>query len=116
MRTSAVPGPTTSVGSVSVLFAGSGSAVVDDTVTVLLSVVPAAVPAARRTRRSKVAEAPAASVATAHETVPVVPVAGAVQVQPAAGVRLSNTVPAGTTSLNCTFAAAPGPRFSTAIV
>ena len=93
----------------------TGSVVEDTTVAVLVMVVPLAPDTA--TTRVKTAEAPGLSVATEHDSVPLAPTAGAVQVN---GVpdcdRETNVVPAGNGSVRVTLLAVAGPLFVTVMV
>ena len=59
---------------------------------------------------------PMPSDALLHDTVPFVPTAGVVQVQPAAAVSDANVVPAGNASLSTASVAAAGPALATVIV
>src|SRR5215831_15533241 len=54
---------------------------------------------------------PTTTVALVHCTWPPDPTAGVVQLQPAADVKETNVVPAGSESLSTAFSAGSGPRF-----
>jgi len=72
---------------------------------------PGLEPGATRTLNTKVAASDAGSVATVQVTVPFVPTAGAVQVDPNELPMYSNSSSAGSTSVITTFVAASGPTF-----
>src|SRR5207244_8300713 len=84
--TSAVPAATTVAVTLAVLFGVYGSRFVAPTVGVAVMVVPAIAPALTLSVSGMLTEAPEASVAALQLIVPVPPMAGVMQVQPAGGV------------------------------
>src|SRR5207244_9372571 len=86
------------------------------TLAVLVSVLPSGVLVLTRTTMVKVAVAPLASDAVVQVTVPVVPTAGVVQVQPAGLVIDWKVVCDGSRSVTVTFAAVEGPLLVSARV
>src|SRR5215203_2734352 len=94
---------------------GVGSAVAEETVAVLLSTEPAAVPGATATVRVNTA-LPAGSEANEHDTVPPAPTAGVMHDQPPGDDSETNAVPAGSVSERLTVAALLGPALVTVIV
>jgi hypothetical protein len=97
-----------------VLLAGTGSGGAAATVAVLVRTVPSVVPLATTADTAIVAVSPDAMVAFEHETVPVAPTAGAVQVQPAGALTLVKSTAAGSGSVTTTVAAGTGPVLVTA--
>jgi hypothetical protein len=100
------------VEAVALLLPPLGSGVVELTLAVLATVVPA-LPGIARATSVKAAELATASEAMLQLTVPVAPTAGVVQVNVGPDVCASETkvVPAGRASLNVAACAAPGPLF-----
>lgn len=92
-----------------------GSGVVDDTVAVFESTVPAATDGSTATTKVNAA-GPGANDAFEHDTVPLAPTAGVVQLQPPGDANDTKVVPAGKVSLNEAAAALLGPAFVTVIV
>ena len=90
------------------LLAEFGSVVVLEVVTVLLRVVPAAAPDTCTTS-VKLAVAATSRVAVLQWTVPVLPTAGVVQLQPAGAVSAWKVVLAGIVSSSAALAAGLGP-------
>jgi hypothetical protein len=92
------------------LFSGVGSGVVAlEMVTMLSYVVPSGVPEGICAVRIKFPLAPAGQLAIVHDTVPPLPTAGVVQLQPAGGDRLTKVSVPGSGSDTVTDAAASGP-------
>lgn len=102
---------------VALLFAGFGSVAADDALAVLVIVVPLAVAGSTRTTRVNVAAvAPAVRPGMVHDTVPVAPIAGLVQVQPFGAASERNVVLDGTLSVRVTSATLLGPLLVTPMV
>jgi hypothetical protein len=76
------------------LFSSVGSNVVLETVATLVKTVPGGVPVGMAAVSEKLTLLPPASNGLVHDTVPLVPTAGVVQVQPAGEVRLTKVMPA----------------------
>jgi hypothetical protein len=89
---------------------------VDDTLAVLLIVVPDATEAFTATVIANEAEAPLATDALLAIIVPVLPTAGVVTVQPGDAVTATNVVFGGSASVSTTLDAALGPALATTIV
>src|SRR5437667_450609 len=108
----------TVVVAVPALFAALLSEVLLAPVAVFVSVEPSAADGLTCTTTVKVADALAGRVATVHDTVPVPPAGGFVQVKagPAVCVSDTNVVPAGSTSLRATACASLVPVFDKVIV
>ena len=112
IRSAKVP-PLTIVTAVLLLFSSVGSNVVLDTVATLVKTVPAGVPFGMAMVDEKLAALlPAASDGLVHDTVPLVPTAGVVQVQPAGEARLTKFIPGGSGSDTVTLVASSGPPLS----
>lgn len=110
------PDPLVVVVVAAVLLAGVGSGVGDEALAVLVIVVPAAVPGLTRTTRVIAAGVPVERLPVVHETLPVPPTAGDVQVQPLGAVTERNVVLVGTASVSVTLAALLGPLLVTPMV
>ena len=104
--------PLTIVTAVLLLFSSVGSNVVLDTVATLVKTVPAGVPFGMAMVSEKLTLLPAASDGLVHDTVPLVPTAGVVQVQPAGEARLTKVIPVGRGSDTVTLVASSGPPLS----
>ncbi len=115
MARSALVGAATTVGSMSVLLAGTRSGVSERTAAVFVMTAPSSSVGATCTASVSVVVAPAASVATEQTTSPAAPTAGVVQLRPGA-VSEANAVPVGSGSLTTTFAATLGPLLRTTSV
>lgn len=96
---------------VALLFAGFGSVVLDDTVAVFVSVVPAALGLAF-TMIVNVPVSPLDAVVFVKVTVPVPPTAGVMIVHPTGAFADTNVVPAGSGSVSETFRASLPPLFA----
>jgi hypothetical protein len=107
--------PVTVVVVVALLLAGLGSEVMLVTVAVFVMMVPAGVAALTFAVNANVAVAPLAKVAKVAITVPVPPTGGVVNVAagPEVCTKLTNVVPAGSTSGNDALLAASGPALLT---
>ena len=108
----AAPEPSVVV-AVPLLFAGVGSAVVEEMVAVFVIVADA--PELIATTKVKTA-LPAGNEAIEHVTVPAEPTAGVVQLQPAGEVSETKVVLAGNASVSVTVEAELGPALMTVIV
>lgn len=97
------------------LSAGLGSLVADAAVAVLLITLPA-VTAASTCTTSVNAALPMANVAFVQETVPLLPSAGVVQLQPPGAASETNVVPLGKVSVKVAVVAALGPALLAVIV
>jgi hypothetical protein len=102
---------------VDALLALAGSAVAEPRVAVFDRTAPSAVAAGTATARSKLAVAPAASVAIVQVTVPPEPTAGVVQLKvgPLDCDSETNVAPAGIESLSATDCASLGPALASVI-
>ena len=105
----------TTSAAVAVLLAELGSEIAELTVAVLLTAVPAAVPAVTFKATLKLAE-PAAKLGSVQLMVPVAPTAGVVHDHPAGGVTDTNVVFAGVVSVRLAVVAVLGPAFVTTCV
>src|SRR4051812_44008600 len=113
-ETSAFVGFVTRVEPVEVLLVASGSFVVEETVVVSATMVPAAVAAFTCTTSGNVPVAFAARVAIVQVIVPVEPIVNVgVHAHPAGGTKLRKFEFGGTGSVTETLLAIPGPRFVT---
>ena len=95
------------------LFAEFGSLTDEFTVAVSVTTVPFAVPVFTFTIIEKVAAVLPAMLRFVHTTLPVPPMAGVTQVQPAGAARETNVVFAGTASTSVVLSAALGPLLVT---
>lgn len=111
-RSAEVP---TVVAAVLLSLPGLGSGVVDEAEAVLVRIVPFGVDRGIATTRVKTA-LPTARLGRAQVTVPPEPTCGFVHDQPLGDDSETKVVPAGSTSLRLTFAAALGPALVIVIV
>ena len=105
----------TVVVAVALLLVGSESLLADATVAVFERTVPAETSALTETARVKTA-LPTGIDGELHETVPLAPTAGVVQLQPPGADRDTNAVPAGKVSDQLAASAGSGPALFTVIV
>src|SRR6185436_713668 len=107
--------PATAVAALPLLLAGSGSAVDEAAVAVLVSSVPPMTPVSTFTINVNT-ESPAGTEGFVQWTVPVPPTGGVVQDQPAGAASETKVVPVGNGSSRVTVAAMLGPAFVVVIV
>ena len=96
---------------VALLFAGLGSVIEEEPISVSVMIVPVAVPAFTFVTRVNDPLEPAAKVAMLHVTVPVPPTAGVIQPHAPGLASDTNVVLVGIASVNLTVVAADGPLF-----
>lgn len=96
---------------VALLFAGLGSVMEEEPMSVSVMTVPVAVPAFTLVTRVNEPLEPTARVAMLHVMVPVPPTGGVVQLQEPGLARDTNVVLVGTASVKLTVVAADGPLF-----
>ena len=112
-RSALTGAPITVSASLAALLAGTGSAVAELTVAVLVITVPPATAMPTLTVRLNAALPPAARVAMVQVTVPPAPTAGVTHDQPGAAVSDTKVVPAGSVSARVAPVAASGPALAT---